>query len=358
MKASPVTTDDIAKVLKISRGTVSRALNDNKSINEVTKQKVLITAKKMGYKPNEAARSLVMKKNYRIGIIVFSEPQYFWKQVKQGITRAEKELFHYRVTIEYIETDIRKPESQIEAIQELLAKGVDAIAISPNDPEKMVRIIDEVIKKGIPVITISSDVPNSNRTSFVGIDETKAGGLAAELLGKMLGGKGKIALITFASSILSIQQRITGFNRTMSKYPSIETLGPYELSRTGEDVYDFTKKILDQQPDLNGIYVSYGKLELVAKAVKNSGRAETIKIVGYDMSEEIASLIKEDVIDAVICQEPFNQGYYSVKILYNYIALKRKPLLKIVNTKLEAVFRENLNYYIDQEVYYNLLYNI
>jgi LacI family transcriptional regulator len=355
MKYSSVTTDDIAKVLKISRGTVSRALNGNKNINEVTKQKILMIAEEMGYKPNEAARSLVMKKNYMIGIVVFSEPQYFWKQLKQGIARAEKELFDYRVTIEYIETDIRKPETQIEAIQELIAKGADAIAISPNDPEKMVGIIDEVTKKGIPILTVSSDVPNSTRTSFVGINETKAGGLAAELLGKMLNGKGKIALITFASSILSIQQRITGFRGVIGNYPDIEVLGPYKLSRTGEFVYDYIMKILEEEPYLDGIYVSYGKLELVAKAVKDSGRSDKIRIVGYDLSEEIASLIKENVIDAVICQEPFNQGYYSVKILYNYIALNRKPFLGIINTKLEAVFKENLNYYMHQEIYDNLL---
>lgn len=353
-----ITTEQIAKELNISRGTVSRALNGSKGVNEETKQKVLEAAERMGYKPNKAARSLVMKKKYSIGVVVFSEPQYFWKEVRQGIARAEQELYDYGVSVEYIMTDIKNPEEQISAIRKLIDMGVDAIALSPNNPDIVADFIDEVSEKGIPVLTFSSDIPHSRRICYVGSDYIQSGRLAGEVMGKLLNGNGKVAVLTFAQAVLSIQQRIIGFREVIGQYPKLEIMGPYKLSRTGEDVYDFTVKLIKENPDLNGIFVTYGKTEVVGRALMDIGKQKEIKVIGYDLSDEIIELLKQDVLQAIICQEPFNQGYYSVKLLYNYIVEGKKPTLSIVNTKLEAVFRENVNCYRAQENYYNLLYNI
>lgn len=351
MEKEIVTTEDIARKLNISRGTVSRALNGSKNISEETKRKVLETASEMGYKPNRAARSLVMKKKYYIGVIVFSNPEYFWNEVHQGVARAEEELYDYGVIVEYVVTDIRHPEEQLDAINNLVEKGVDAIAISPNDPEMLTDLIDSVIDRGIPVLAFSSDVPNSRRLCYVGIDYIHGGRLAGELLGKFIGSRGKVAILTFTSTVNSIQQRITGFREAAPRYPNLEVIGPFRLSRTGEDVYDFITNLLRQNPDLKGIFVSYGVLEVVGRAVKDANKEGIVKIVGYDMSDEIGNLIRQDIVQATICQEPTAQGYYSVKLLYNYLMGNHK-IPFIINTKLEVILRENMSSYVHQEGHY------
>lgn len=358
MKKVIVTTEDIAQKLNISRGTVSRALNGSQNISEDMRKLVLETAKALEYKPNKAARSLVMKRKYFIGLVVFSEPRYFWKEILHGVARAKEELYDYGVIIEYVITDIRNPEEQIGAVRNLIKKGVNAIAISPNNPELMADLIDEVTEQGIPVLTISNDVPNSCRLCYVGSNYIQSGRLAGEILGKTIESIGKVAILTFASAVLPIQQRITGFREVISQFHNIEVIGPYKLSRTGEDVYDFVINLLLQNPDLKGIFVSYGVLEIVGKAVKAAGKAKDVKLIGYDLSDEITDLINDGIVQAVICQEPFNQGYYAVKILYNCLLENGKCRFSIVNIKLEAIFRENMSCYREQEHYYKMLYNI
>lgn len=353
-----VTTKDIAKALNISRGTVSRALNNSDGVSEQTRQMVLRMAKQMGFKPNRAARSLVMNKKYKIGVVVFSEPKYFWDEVKRGVVRAEEELRDYGLITDYVVTDIRNPQQQIDAIRKLIDDGAQAIAISPNEPELMMDVIDELHMKGIPSVTVSSDIPASQRLCYVGCDYIRAGRIAAQVLGRMMNCRGKVAVLTFTGNVISIHQKITGFREAISEFREIEVIGPYKLSRTGEGVYDFICGLLEQYPDLNGIYVGYGVLEQVGQAVKDLGCQDKISIIGYDLSPSIANLIREGVIDAVICQEPFNQGYYPIKILHHYLSEGKKPARSIVNTKLEVVLKENLMYYDEESDYYNFLYNI
>lgn len=71
-----MTTSEIAKKLGISRGTVSRVLNNHPNVKPETRQKVLDALKELNYTPNETARSLVMKKEFHIAVIVFSQPSF------------------------------------------------------------------------------------------------------------------------------------------------------------------------------------------------------------------------------------------------------------------------------------------
>lgn len=350
------TASDIAKILGISRGTVSRALNNSGRVSEETRNKVLETARKLNYIPNKAARALVMNKSYRVAVIIFSEPEYYWNQVKNGINRAWDELRHFSLEVEVFVADIKKPEEQIILMEKAIQDGFDAICLAPNDPQIMDEAIDEATNKGVPVLAFNVDVPSSSRICYVGCNYITAGRLAGELLGKLLNRKGKVAVLTFSANIVSIQQRIIGFRESIAQFPGIEVLGPYKFKRTGEDAYDLTRELLRNVPDLDGIFVSFGILDEVANSLIDEGRDKDVKVVGYDLSESIKNYLKQDVIDAVITHEPFAQGYFSIKILHKYLAEKVKPAKTIINTKIEAVFKENVNYYLDEAEHYEILF--
>ena len=97
--------------------------------------------------------------------------------------------------------------------------------------------------------------------------------------------------------------------------------------------------------------------EQAGRAVQESG-ARSIVLVGYDLSPDIARLIRDGVVDATICQEPFNQGYYPVKILSDYLLENRVPPLPVITTKLEIVMKENLRYYEDETSTHAMLFDI
>jgi LacI family transcriptional regulator len=353
-----VTTSDIARELKISRTTVSRALNDHGLVNAQTKALVRETAKAMGFMPNRAARSLRRNRTLHLGVVVFSEPRYFWDEVAAGIRRAQRELRDYGVHIELRSADLRHPEQQIQMIRSLQEEQVDGLAISPVDPAALLETVESLTADGIPVVTIGSDIPESRRVCHVGCDYMDSGRIAAQLMGTFVHGEGKVGIITFRDPVLPIQQRIIGFRQAISEYPHIELHGPFRLSRTGEDAYDFVRGYIRGEPGLQGLFVSYGILETAARAVRDEGMQGRVHLVGFDLSREIAAMIRERVVDAVICQEPFDQGYYTMKILHQFLAEKTPPRQTIIHTRLEVVMRQNVHYFENETDYLTLLHDI
>ena len=360
-RAKAVTLEDIGRALNLSRSTVSRALNMSRVVKEETRKRVLETAAALGFRPNRAARSLVMNRERHLAVIVFSEPAYFWRELEAGVQRAANELRDYRIHVSYHATDIARPGAQIALLEELARQGIDGIAISPNDPQVVAPAIDQVIARGIPVLTVSSDLPGSRRLCYVGCDYYQAGRIAATLMCRLVGGRGRLVVLSFSDVVLAIAQRLAGFRESCREFPGIEVREPPGLSRTGEETFDFVRELLRRDPGIDGIFVSFGVLEQAGRAIEEARREDGGRrpiLVGYDLSSGIARLIREDVVDATICQEPFNQGYYPVKILSDYLLENRVPPLHVITTKLEIVMKENLPYYENETSTHAMLFDI
>lgn len=350
------TTEDIAKKLGISRGTVSRVLNNHGRVSEDTCRKVLEAVDQLNYSPNKAARALAMNRSFKIAVIFFSEPIYYWNHLQLGVNRAYDELKHFGLEVRCFITDIKRPEEQVSLMEQLANEDFDAIAVAPNDPLIMDEVIDKLSDKGLPILVFNSDVPSSKRFCYIGCNYVKGGRLAGELMGKMLNGSGKVAILTISNNIISIQQRIIGFREAIAEFPHIEMSGPYRLNRTGEDAYGFTRELVRQNDGLDGIFVSFGILDDVARALLDENKQGRIKVVGYDISESISEYLRQNIIHSVITHEPFTQGYISVKILYRLLYEGTRPAQTIINTRLEAVFKENLEYFTGEQEHYEILF--
>ena len=344
-----MTTSEIAKKLGISRGTVSRVLNNHPNVKPETRQKVLEALKDYNYIPNEVARSLVMKRTFKIAVVVFSEPEFFWKQVEFGVASAHNELKPQGVSVDYFATDILKPEEQLELLKELPGRGYDAIAVAPNNPSLLLEEIDKISALGIPILIINVDIPTANRLCYVGCNYLDSGSLACEILAKCMGYNGRIIILTLQDQIVSIEQRVTGFRHQLSYYGDIHIEHLNRFNRMAEGVYEEVYSILKEEPQINGIYVSFGALEQTAQAVIDTGMTGKVNVVGYDLSDGIYEYMKKGAITATICHEPFNQGYFAVKILHNYLRSGDAPASSIMYTKLEAIFASNAKYYLNEQ---------
>ena len=313
----------------------------------------------MGFLPNRAARSLRRNRTLRLGVVVFSEPRYFWDEVAAGVRRAQRELRDYGVHVELRSADLRHPEQQIEMIRSLREEHVDGLAISPVDPAALLETVDSLTADGIPVVTIGSDIPESRRVCHVGCDYIDSGRIAAQLMGTFVHGEGKVGIITFRDPVLPIQQRIIGFRQAISRSTPTSSLhGPFKLSRTGEDAYDFVRGYIRDEPGLQGLFVSYGILERwPAPCGTRACRAASTWSVSTCPARS-RLIIRERVVDAVICQEPFDQGYYTMKILHQYLAEKTRPRQTIIHTRLEVVMRQNVHYFENETDYLTLLHDI
>lgn len=148
MKSSQVTIHDIARILKISASTVSRALNDSPRISNETKKKIRNLAKKMNYQPNVLASNLRTGRSKTIGVVVPHINRNFFSNVITGIEDAARNA-GYRVMITQSDEDYKK---EIENIRALIHARVDGILISISGSTSDFKHLEQVKENKIPLL--------------------------------------------------------------------------------------------------------------------------------------------------------------------------------------------------------------
>ena len=236
-------------------------------------------------------------------------------------------------------------EAQISQIREL-ASSCDALALSVYEPQYFESLIDELADAGIPVATFNVDVPTSKRLFYIGCNYIESGKLCGELVAKLTGRRpGKVAIVTKKQSISILEQRIVGFRTVVAHEPFLEIVGPIKLTESPSDDEAQISDLLAANPD-NCWHLRCQPVSLRRRAGgRGPGRQGSVVLVGHDLNDEHCALIADGAVDAVVCQEPFYQGYYPVKILLDYVIDRIMPPTREVFTRLEIVMKENLKYY-------------
>ncbi|RCX17793.1 LacI family transcriptional regulator [Fontibacillus phaseoli] len=338
-----LTIKELAKQIGVSVATLDRVLNNRGNVKHQTYEKVMEKIKELNYMPNKSASFLSRMNDYSMAIVFPELPEYFWKQVEKGVQIAIDEFRDYGLNVNIIRSEKYDLDLQKKIVQQLIDSGkYDAIALSPNDPQEMADLIDRGVDQGITFCTFNSDSPLSKRLFYVGCDYRIAGRLAADALCKFLGGKTRVGLVMSYTNF-QMQQKVTGFREVVAEYDHIEMIGPLKLSQ--ED-YEFPEAFADYFRQVDGIYVSSARLDVVAKHLEELKPENRPVLIGHDMTEETYQYMKKGIVTATICQDPVNQGYLTVKSMFDHLVTGDKVGLKENITKLELVTKENARYYI------------
>ncbi|SFD17255.1 LacI family DNA-binding transcriptional regulator [Clostridium uliginosum] len=340
-----VTIKNLAEAANVSIGTVDRALNDRIGISKKTKAKILDKAKELGYEVNRVAQSL-SRRPLRIGCILPGNSNYFYPQVEAGIIEAKNFLIDYNVSISCKKTENLNFQQEIQYINEFIEEGIDGLAICPGHRTKMNSVINKVVDSGIPVVTFSSDAPESKRTTCVGTDSFNNGQIVGDLMTNFIDHKGKIAIITGCSSMTDQQEKVKGFMEVINSYPnSIELIGVYETLEDPKIIYDKVKKIVENTPNLKGIFFTAANSIYGCKALIDLGMQYKVKVITPDLCAEQIPYIENGIIRAIIHQHPYSQGYKAIKILYD-ILTTNKSYGPNDYIKPDIILKHNLKYFI------------
>jgi len=288
----------------------------------------------------EATSPTGAKKAYTFALVPKSVGNPYWSACEEGMKEACQELGVEGYFMGPETTDVEK---QIRIIEDFLSKKVDGIAISPNDPTAVTPEIDKIISRGIPVVTFDSDAPKSKRLRYIGTDNYKAGYAAGEEMIKVLGGKGKVAVMTGSLGALNLNERIRGFNDALKKAPDIKVITTQANNDDEELCFSQAESILQAHPDLAGFFgVSGTGGPGSARAVKAAGKTGKVKIICFDTVPMTIRFIKEGVIQATIAQKPKQMGYLAVKSLYEIAKSGKLEKLPDIDTGITIVTKENV----------------
>ena len=175
----PVTLEDIARALNVSKMTVSRAINNHPEISRATRARILATAQKMKYRPNQFARALTTNHSYLIGIVVPDLMHSYFAEICRGV-EAHARPVGYQNLICSTDEEARKEMDEIEALLSRTDGLIVASALSTTEAKFYRRLLSE----GANIVLIDR-LLDGLRCSAVTTDDVQVGILATEHLIKL-----------------------------------------------------------------------------------------------------------------------------------------------------------------------------
>src|SRR6266496_4713564 len=288
------------------------------------------------------------KKSFKIAVIPKGLTHEFWKSIHAGAVKASQDLAADGITVEIIwKGPLREDdrEQQIQVVEGFTSQGVDGIVLAPLDNRALVRPVEEAKSAGVPTVIIDSALDSDSIVSFVATDNRKGGMLAADRLGELLGGKGKVILLRYAEGSASTQDREDGFLQELKKkYPGIELISSDQYAGATRDTAKrASENLLNRFGDeVQGIFTpNESSTAGMLLALQDIGKAGKISFVGFDTSETFIEAMRNKQLHGIIVQNPFNMGYLGVKTMVGN--LQGKAIEKRIDTGVILVTPDNLN---------------
>jgi ribose transport system substrate-binding protein len=235
----------------------------------------------------------------------------FWTIARKGTEKADAELPD--VAVEFRLGDGTAAE-QKRIVDDLLAKGVDGIAISPVDPANQTAMLDDAAQRAV-VFTHDSDAPNSKRECYVGTDNVAAGREAGALIKEALPQGGRIALFVGKLDARNAQERLQGIKEAIAG-SKIEILDVRTDDTDQVRAKANVAEMLVGHPDvaaLVGLWSYNGPA--ILNAVRDAGRTGAVKIIAFDEDDETLTGVKSGAIVGTVVQQPYEFGYQSMTLL-------------------------------------------
>jgi len=268
----------------------------------------------------------------------------------------------FGVNVEWIGPPTQDVNQLINLVESVILRKVDGIVLQAPNYESMESTIKKIQAAGIPVIAMNNDL---GPLPYVGQDHVKAGEAIGKELIKALSGegdwaeyhnlpkrkpKGKVVFYIDVPGQVTLEARMQGYKNAAKDFPDVEFVDVFDVTTRGSAA---AKRVIEdamtRYPDLAAHASTVGMgTAMAGQVVKEKGLTPDVIVVGWDLLDQTLELIKEGVIAATVGQNPYMQGYESIRILYEHVALG-KPLPAKVDTGAEIVTIKNIDEIIARE---------
>ncbi len=260
--------------------------------------------------PKPETGAAAAKSAYKIAGIGFQNDQFF-KIIELGMTDAAK-----KQGVELaLGNSAGALDKEISLLDTYLSQKMDAIVIAPYNSKSSIAGLKKAHDAGIKIVTYDSSIDADFPVSNIKSDQVSLGKLtgeaAAKYIQEKMGGKAKVAIITYLSLLPEpAGQRNQGFEEEMKKLPGVEIVAKQD-AWLAEKAVGVVESILTAHPEVNLIWAANeGGTVGAVTAVRNAGKANKIVVFGTDISDQIAGFLLADdnILQAVTGQKPFEIG--------------------------------------------------
>jgi simple sugar transport system substrate-binding protein len=241
--------------------------------------------------------------------------------------------------------------NQIAQFQQLVNTGYEAIVVISFEPDAWIAPIRKAVASGVLILTANNDTPKSERELYFGQDLVGAAIMQGEMLAKLAGGKGKVAMTNCAPGSLALDLRVQGAKQGLTaggmQHVGVYNTNPADMASELGTIRD----ILRAHPDLAAMMPLCGPDTAAAGLVRKSQNLD-LPIVGTDLLYQTLELIRDGHVNGTIGQQPYLQGYLPVMYAYQRVVLGA-PRLNLPGGNYylanEIVTKDNVEQYLIRE---------
>jgi len=255
--------------------------------------------------------------DFQIAVIPKGTRHMFWQTVHAGAVQAGKDL---GVSVSWrgpSEDDDHR--AQIRFVERAIEAGVDGIVLAPNHQSLLLDVVRQATEQGIKVVIIDSGMEGDYYLSFVGSDNYQGGVLAAKRLAEVMGGEGNVMLMRYYQGNASTDQREQGFVDGLHEVaPAIRIIVDEYVGASLGEAYRNSVQLLARNPQIDGIFAPNESTTagvMLALKVSYPGRLGKIKVVGFDINDNLLASLKAHQLHGLLVQQPFDIGYQGVKAM-------------------------------------------
>lgn len=324
----------------VGRATVDRVLNARVPVRSETAERVHRAAREIGYHASHLIGLRVAPDlpRRRLGFLLQKPSQHFYIGLGQALEHATRSCEAVRASSRLRFLDHATPPETARAIAEM-TQEVDALALVAIDHP---AIAAAIAASPVPIITLLSDGAQRARAAYVGVDNLKAGRVAAWLVGRTARAPGKVALFVGSHRYRGHEQREMGFRFWFREHGAdfvlLDTLASLDDPSLA---YEAMLDLLKQHPDLVGVDVAGGGMEGVIAALREEDAVGRIAAVCNEATPDTRAALAEGVLTAVLAT-PVEQLAHATVATMIAATLTDAPAPEDVFLPVEIVVSENL----------------
>ena len=248
-------------------------------------------------------------------MVQINEQALFFNQMMTGAQQAAKAAGVSLVV--YNANDV--PSAENNAIEAYIQQKVQGIIVDAIDVNGIMPAVQEAAAAHIPVVAVDSVLPKGPQLTQIGVDNTKAGKLLANVflpyVQAHLGGKARIGVVGALNSFIQ-NQRQKGFMDAVTSTPGVSSVGVVDGRNIQDTALSVAETLLTGNPEMNVIYAT-GEPALLGAiaAVQSQGVQDRVKIFGWDLTAQAIKAMDAGFVIAVVQQDPSGMGAASVNAL-------------------------------------------
>jgi ribose transport system substrate-binding protein len=282
-------------------------------------------------------------KPIKIAMIAKSSTNPVFLSARRGAETAAKDLsVRTGVPIEIIWLTPPQEDGQIQAqrVAQAVNEGADAVLISCSDAGKVTGAINDAVARGVPVMTFDSDAAQSKRFSYYGVDDRQLGEDVMNELAKLLGGKGRVAILAGNQNAPNLRRRVEGVKAEATKHHGIQIIGTFYHAETPQDAAAEVIRVNNAYPDIRG-WAMVGGWALFTKTLLTDLDPKKVKIVAVDALPFQLPYVEKGLAPVLLAQSSYLWGNVGVTKIIDKIFYK-KDVPEIVSMDPVRVTSETL----------------